>query len=235
MEWKFSILIVEDDVLLAETLEDVLADEGYRVGRAESGEAALRACSAESFDLALVDIKLPDVRGSELVGRLAVACPETEYIIMTGYASLETAIAAVGEKRIVAYETKPLDMGHFMTLIAQVAQRRKAEAAVRRERERADRYLDIAAVIILALDKNGTVTLVNRKGCDLLGYGQEEILGRNWFQDFLPESVRDEARRTFSRLMAGETGEEIAYVENAVLTGSSEERLIAWRNTVNHP
>ena len=58
---------------------------------------------------------------------------------MTGYASLETAIAAVGEKRIVAYETKPLDMGHFITLIGQVAQRRKAETAAHRERERANR------------------------------------------------------------------------------------------------
>lgn len=232
LEREFSILIVEDDTLLAETLQDVLADEGYRVGRAENGEAALRACSAETFDLALVDMKLPDILGSDLVGRLASACPETEYIIMTGYASLETAIAAVGDKRIVAYETKPLDMGHFMTLISQVAQRREAEAAVRRERERADRYLDIAAVIIVALDKDGDVTLINRKGCDLLGYPQGEIMGRKWFQEFVPESVRLEVEGVYSRLMAGQIGEETEYYENPVVTRSGEERLIAWHNTV---
>ena len=59
-------------------------------------------------------------------------------------------------------------------------QRRQAEAAVRRERDRAQQYLDTAEVILVALDLDARITLINRKGCDVVGWTERELLGRDW-------------------------------------------------------
>jgi PAS domain S-box-containing protein len=111
------------------------------------------------------------------------------------------------------------------------AGQRWADKALREERDRAQEYLDVAGVIIVALDAQEEVSLINQKGCEILGYGQEEILGKNWFDNFLPEVIRDEVRSVFQTLMAGEI-EPVEHFENPVLTGSDEERIIAWHNTI---
>jgi PAS domain S-box-containing protein len=91
--------------------------------------------------------------------------------------------------------------------------------------------LDLVQVAVVSLDNQGRVSLVNRKGCDLLGYDADEILGRNWFESFLPESIRDETAEVFRRLMNDEAGG-VEYFENPVLTRAGEERLIAWHNAI---
>ena len=112
-----------------------------------------------------------------------------------------------------------------------LATRKQTEAALRAERDKAQKYLDVAGVAIIAIDADQKVTLVNKKGCDVLGYTEAEILGKNWFDTFLPERIRDEIKAVFQKLMAGEL-EPVEYYENPVLTKSGEERLIAWHNTV---
>jgi PAS domain S-box-containing protein len=91
--------------------------------------------------------------------------------------------------------------------------------------------LDLVQVAVVSLDARGHVSLINRKGCDLLGYGADEILGRNWFEHFLPESIRNETAEVFQRLMNDEVGG-VEYFENPVLTRAGEERLIAWHNAI---
>ena len=56
-------------------------------------------------------------------------------------------------------------------------------------------YLDIAGVMFVALKDKGEVILVNQKGCDILGYPEKEIVGKNWFEKFLPEGIREEISR----------------------------------------
>jgi len=109
--------------------------------------------------------------------------------------------------------------------------RQAAEAALRQERDRAQSYLEIAGVVLVALAADQTVTLINKKGCEVLGRGQEEIVGRNWFDTFVPQGVRDAAKAVFSELMRGRV-QVAEYYENPVWTAKGEERLIAWHNTV---
>ncbi len=104
------------------------------------------------------------------------------------------------------------------------------QAALLKEKEKLRKYLDTSAVMVVILDSDQRVALINKKGCEILGYGEEEIIGKNWFDNFLPEKVRDETRQTFSKLMSGNI-EPAEYNENVVLTRSGEERLIAWYNT----
>ena len=106
-------------------------------------------------------------------------------------------------------------------------ERQQVESALRDERDRARRYLGTAEVILLALDLNGRITLINRKGCDLLGWTEGELLGRDWIDTCLPARTRDELRSAFRELVGGDA----TVVENPILTRSGLERLIEWHNT----
>ena len=101
--------------------------------------------------------------------------------------------------------------------------------AILQEKERVQMYLDIAGVMILILDRRGRVRLINKKGCELLGYSEKEIIGKNWFSSFLPARERSEVEPLFLKLMKGEQ-ENIASYENSVITRSRETRIISWKN-----
>jgi len=101
---------------------------------------------------------------------------------------------------------------------------------LREERNRAQQYLNIAGVIIVAINDEGIVTLINKKGCDVLGYKEEEIIGKHWFDLCVPARERKERKDAFKKVMAGEIEEAEDY-ENSILTKSGEERIIAWHNT----
>lgn len=113
----------------------------------------------------------------------------------------------------------------------EIAERRRAEQALEKERDMAQKYLDVAGVMFVAIDADGKVTRINRRGCEILRYGEHEIVGHNWFDIFIPEKARDQARAVFVRLMAGEI-ESVEYCESPVLTKDGEERAIAWHNAV---
>jgi PAS domain S-box-containing protein len=121
-------------------------------------------------------------------------------------------------------------VGRIYELEHEILERKDAESLARRERDRAQRYLDTAEVILLALDLNGRITLINRKGCDLLGRTEVELLGREWVETCIPERIRDAVRQKIHNVLGGE----VSIVENAVLSMSGEERLIEWRNTTLH-
>ncbi|MBI2843125.1 MAG: PAS domain S-box protein [Armatimonadetes bacterium] len=107
----------------------------------------------------------------------------------------------------------------------------KPKELVRAQRNLAQQYLDIAGVIIVAIDAKERVTLINKKGAEVLGYTEPEIIGKNWFDSFIPERMREDIRSVFRKLMAGDI-EPVEYFENPVVTKSGEERLIAWHNAV---
>ena len=102
---------------------------------------------------------------------------------------------------------------------------------LRQERNRAQQYLNIAGVIIIAIDEKGIVTMINKKGCDVLGYEEYDIIGKNWFDLCLPERIQKEVKGVFERLMNGKN-DIVDYHENSILTKSGEERMIAWHNTI---
>ncbi len=102
---------------------------------------------------------------------------------------------------------------------------------LRQERNRAQQYLNVAGVIIVAINVKGAVTLINKKGCDVLGYKEEEIIGKNWFDLCLPERIKNDVKGVFKKLMAGKN-ELVEYYENPILTKSGEERIIAWHNNI---
>jgi PAS domain S-box-containing protein len=119
-----------------------------------------------------------------------------------------------------------------LIVASDVTEKKKAEQALRHEHDRARQYLAVAGVILVTLDRRGCVTLVNQMGCDVLGRRADEILGKDWFDNFVPERLRRSVRPVFDDLIAGRLTELPERYENPVVTCSGEERLIAWRNTV---
>ena len=112
-----------------------------------------------------------------------------------------------------------------------VTERNRATQALQYERDRAQRYLDVAEVIMVALDVQGCIGMVNRKGCQLVGYCEEDLLGHNWFETCVPHRHRELALRAFGTALAGSESE-IRYNENTILSKTGAQRLIAWRSTI---
>ncbi len=94
-----------------------------------------------------------------------------------------------------------------------------------------DIAIDIAGAIILVINREGKVTHINKRGYEVLGYGEREIIGKNWFENFIPPAIRNDLLSVSKKLLSGDIAL-TEYHENPVLTKSGEERIIAWHNTV---
>lgn len=116
-------------------------------------------------------------------------------------------------------------------VVTDITARKKSESMILKERERADIYLDLVDVIIVMLDTEAKIRLLNRRGYEILGYEYGSLIGKNWFELFLPESAQEQVSQVFSGIIKGEIQFNESY-ENEVLTKDGELRLIAWHNTI---
>ncbi len=108
---------------------------------------------------------------------------------------------------------------------------KKAEEALKQERDKAQQYLDVAGVMLLLVDKDQNVVLINKKGCELLGYTEQEIIGKNWFDHFIPKTDQSKVKENFYKILSG-TFEAPEYFENPIISKNGDKRMIAWHNTV---
>ncbi|MBD3187652.1 PAS domain S-box protein, partial [Candidatus Bathyarchaeota archaeon] len=102
--------------------------------------------------------------------------------------------------------------------------------AIMRERDRATLYLDTAAVIMLALDKDGRITLINKRACSILEIDQLEALNKPWIDTFIPEEDRKKVWKLFRGIISGSV-QELGVVENKIITATGKRRLVRWWNT----
>lgn len=123
---------------------------------------------------------------------------------------------------------KPL---YLISTLSDITALKQAEAAMLESKLTAERYLNIAAEIIVSLDRKGNVTHMNESGHQLLGYGLTELIGKNWFDTCLPEEERVEARQFFEMLEKGEVSAAETR-ENSVVTKSGERKVVLWHNTI---
>ncbi len=103
------------------------------------------------------------------------------------------------------------------------------QRALSLERDRVKNLLDIAGFMILALDAKGKVTLINRRGCEILGRPEKEILGKDWVATFIPGRARPEIKKAFRNVIEGDIEGFLTH-ENPVLTSDGDEREILWNN-----
>jgi putative nucleotidyltransferase with HDIG domain len=125
------ILLVDDDPNLRKTLSDILRLKGYAVFAAADGAAGIAQAQQTAVNVALLDLKLPDMSGIEVMERIKAGSPGTEAIILTGYASLETAVEATN-KGAFSYVLKPYEIEDLLQHIRHAVARQQDQEEIRR-------------------------------------------------------------------------------------------------------
>src|SRR5665647_1076634 len=131
MSVKTKILVIDDDQLICETLNALLENEGYLVDTAENGQQAIKKSFDNFYNIAIVDWRLPDIEGTQLLGRLKETTPKMMKIMLTGFPSTNNAVEAVNN-RADAFFLKPVNLDVLLTKIR----------ALLKEQEQAKNYTE---------------------------------------------------------------------------------------------
>ena len=241
------VLIVDDEPYNRHLMEVMLTSEGFFLQTATSGEEAVEMVGKEAPDLVLLDILMPGIDGYQVAAKIK-SDPATSNIPVIMVTALDDrnsrmfGLSAGAEDFI----TKPVDrvdlctrVHHLLRLKAFAdyhdlysqmleGQVMSLTADLREERARSQRYLDTPGVLALALDTDGRITLVNRFACSTLGWTAEQLLGRDWIEQCVPERIWDALKGKFRDLIGGE----LPLHQTPIVTRAGVERLVEWRNTV---
>ena len=137
-----SVLVVDDDSGVRKVLSSILSEKGYLVVTVENGKQALKASEKEYFDVALIDIELPDIKGVELLQELKERQPEMIKIIVTGFPSIDNAMKAINEGA-EGYVLKPFDVEKLLETIRKRLDEKTAEQfRIRMEIEEGSKFQD---------------------------------------------------------------------------------------------
>ncbi len=118
--------------------------------------------------------------------------------------------------------------------ISTVASRCLVQEKLQRERDRTRSYLDVAGVLLVAVNRDGNVEMLNKYGTKILGYTEAELMGRNWFTTVIPEKARQRRIDGFQKLIAGNFHEDDYVYEGVVRCKDGTEKTLRWRNTPLH-
>jgi DNA-binding NtrC family response regulator len=127
------ILVVDDDENIRKVLITILEDEGYNVESAETAQKAIKMTERETYNVALIDIRLPDMEGIELLTKMKDTTPKMRKIIITGYPTLQNAVEAVN-KGADAYIMKPFNMDRVLATIKEQLEKQKEELKYSQEK-----------------------------------------------------------------------------------------------------
>ncbi len=143
---KKKILVVDDEEIIRDSISFVLEKEGYTVRKAENGAVALKILNEGSFDLVITDIEMPELRGPELLERISERFPQTFVIIITAYASVETAIAAI-RKGAYDYLLKPIEFDDLIFRIKKLFDYKELVLENTLLRQEVNRKFDFSSII----------------------------------------------------------------------------------------
>ena len=143
-----NVLVIDDDKEARNLFSTVLSDAGYLVEAVENGKKAIKLCKKGPFDIALIDIELPDIKGTELLNELRQIQPKMVKIIITGYPSIENAVKSVNEKAD-GYLLKPINIQEMLEMIKKILA------------ERADEYVQMIKMVEQAKESTPTTRYEN--------------------------------------------------------------------------
>lgn len=201
------VLIVDDHAALADNLREIITEESedgsieVDVTVRGSGAQALAYARKHSFDVAIVDVKLPDTSGVELLPRLREVVPDAEIILITGFATIDAAIAALrgGAFALLLKSFRPEELRSTVEqALVKVALRRERDWLERRYRA----LVEVADVIVLGLDRKGTIALANPKFTALTGTSTADARGFDLIERFIAEGDRARFREALSDVAA---------------------------------
>ncbi|MBX3223606.1 MAG: response regulator [Labilithrix sp.] len=209
------VLIVDDNTELGDTLRAVVASgiPGIAIETAESGAAAL-VKAKKGFDVAIVDVKLPDVSGIDLITPLRAVSPFSEVLLLTGFASVDAAIGAL-RSGAFAFVLKSFRPEELISIVEQAL----TKVELKHERDELERryrdLVEVTDVLVVALTGPDEVALMNRKAASLAGTTSDQALGRSLLESWIPPEDHAAMRAALATTRAqGRTAEvETGFVE----------------------
>lgn len=212
------VLIVDDNSDLVATLADVLTPHGVEVITAARGDEAMALAKSHGFEVALVDVKLPDTTGTELIQPLRDV-GGGEVVLITGNASVDVALAALrqGAFAFVLKSFRPEELiSTVKQAVTKVRLKKSREELMRKYRALAE----LTDVLVVALDADDRVVLFNRKAAEVVDIEAEAARGRDFVESWIPESDRGRLREALADARCcGSTREvETAFVERPTLS-----------------
>lgn len=140
-----------------------------------------------------------------------------------------------GSKLIVEFNANPQykndKLAGAVVTFRDITEKIKIKKELQEEKNLAQEYLDIAGVMMVALDKNGVITLINKKGCDIIGVEEENLIGKNWFDTVIPKHNIQTVKQVFNNIFIDKDNF-ITHYENSILTSKGEEKIISWYNAL---
>lgn len=223
------LLLVDDNATLIENLRDILENSlslAVRVTTAMNGQTALRLAREGGFDVALVDIKLPDGSGVDVIKALRETCPQGEVVLITGFATVDSAVAAL-KAGAFAFLLKSFHPDELLSTVEQAV----AKVELKREREELQRrqraLIETAGVLIVAVDCDDRLVLYNPKITEMTAQGIPAAEGLPVLQSWVSEESRTQVASALSRARQGYQNVE---VEAGFTDGSDHNppRCIRW-------
>lgn len=220
------ILIIDDNLSLAENLRDVLlsAEIGVEIRVAESAAKGLELSRERPFDVAIIDLKLPDASGVDLIEPFKRVMPRCEIVLLTGNATVENAIAAL-RAGAAGFILKSFGPEELVVTVEQALER----GALRRERELYEkRYVALvnaADVLIVAFDADGQVVFFNPKLAALVGESESAAAGSSFASSWVDPVDR---RRFENALVEARENDAAREVEVGLIDREGAVRHVRW-------
>jgi diguanylate cyclase (GGDEF)-like protein/PAS domain S-box-containing protein len=222
-----SILIVDDEPRLCDSLKTLLEINGFRCTAAYSGESAIEILGESSFDLMLLDLKMPGVDGHQVMEYTKANCPHTDVIVVSGETTFEEATWAL-HHGAHDFLRKPYVMDELLHSVGNTVKKRHLECVNRHMQkqlahsEHCHRFVvNNSPDIIYMLDQEGRFHFVNERATMLLGYSVNELIGKHYSKIIHPQDM-EIARLAFEEQSAGKRG--ARNIEFRVLCKDSENK-----------
>jgi PAS domain S-box-containing protein len=211
---KPKILIVDDEPRMCDSLEFLLSRQDYEIRTANSGQEALDVLSGNEFDVALLDIVMPDMDGHRLMDHINTLNPDTFVIFITGHASLDSAVRAL-RRGAYDYLRKPFDYDELLRTLQNALNQKRLKSENETvsgklaQSEESYRYLvQNSPDIIYMLDDQGNFTFISRAAERLLGFEIDHLAGKHYSTIIYEEDLEKanwffNERRTGDRAASG--------------------------------
>ncbi len=191
-------LLVEDDPDSLANVADILELDGHCLHSAHSLDEVRIAGVRPTIDLVLLDRRLPDGNAEDVLPELKAPLPNANFIVMTGYADMESTIAAL-RLGVVDYFLKPIQPDVIRQSVARIAKQKRTDRQLLSEQRFANQVLETAEAIILVLDLQGRIVRFSPYFTRVTGWKLEDVQGHDWFTACIPGDDHEWLRDAFIR------------------------------------
>lgn len=226
------ILYIEDDpteVFLVKELLNEIKYLDFDLKTESDLKSGLYSLKNNNYDIVLLDMGLPDSTGESTVHSIIDNCSDTAIIVLTGLDDFKTSLEIL-DCGVQDYLVKGQYSPELLyKSIVYAIERKNFEKKLLVSSEKTLKYLNIVAEIVMTIDFEGHIMQINNTGCKLLGHNENEVIGKNWFKEFMHEDDKSDFI-AYTKEIFESSENQIFFNESTIVTAKGNNRIISWRN-----